>query len=497
MTSLPLRILTALQLTMDTPSRSTRMVDCAILFVYLSNRASAYTSKIVFTFLLFLLSCISNQTIASTTVSDKLTQYLDGFEHAGVLLVDPTGRKMISINADQAIVAASTVKLLTALLALENWGPDYRFETRFATKTDASNASGHTLLIEAGGDPFLVSEEMNRLAGALFHRLIKRGAYPLTSMTVDDSLYRRNLKVPGQSGSTNPYDAVPAPWSVNFNSVNLTIENGQLQSGEEQTPLTRQAIVRAVEIGWLDSQTKKPVASQPVAERFSLGGHANGRAARYATEILISLLQQHATTGVKVVSPSVGFSAGSVPDLPAIYVHQNQTSLIELLAGMLKFSTNFTANQLALNLSAANGQTPADFEGFSRAAKMILATLGAGPAEQVVEGAGLSRRNRLSATTLVSIIDALAEWHDVLPSYTYTDFPDSDRFDVRAKTGSLQGVSSLAGTISIEPENSQTHATDQMDLWRFAILLNDPSLRHRKERDEVLRLLLHQVHRVQ
>ena len=219
MTSPPPGICTAPMLAMESSKRSARIVKGAGLFTESSSRSSASTPKIVFTFLFLFVSCIPTRTIADTSVSGELVKYLSGFEQAGVLLIDPSGRKVISIDVDRAIVAASTVKLLTALLALETWGPDYRFETRFATKTDVSSPSGHTLWIEAGGDPFLVSEEIDRLVKALYHRLVERGAYPLTSVAVDESLYKRGLTVPGHSGTTNPYDAVPAPWSVNFNSA--------------------------------------------------------------------------------------------------------------------------------------------------------------------------------------------------------------------------------------------------------------------------------------
>ncbi len=46
-----------------------------------------------------------------------------------VLVLDEKGNELIAQNADKPFVPASVTKIVTAWLALEVLGPDYRFET--------------------------------------------------------------------------------------------------------------------------------------------------------------------------------------------------------------------------------------------------------------------------------------------------------------------------------------------------------------------------------
>ena len=58
----------------------------------------------------------------------------------------------------------------------------------------------------------------------------------------------------------------------------------------------------------------------------------------------------------------------------------------------------------------------------------------------VIEGSGLSRGNRLSADQLVEVVKAFEPYRELLPS--------SSKGKVKAKTGTLKGVSCYAGFIS-------------------------------------------------
>ena len=54
---------------------------------------------------------------------------------------------MVAQNADRPFVPASVAKIVTAWLAMEVLGADYRFETRFYLDRD------RVLYIRGGGDP--------------------------------------------------------------------------------------------------------------------------------------------------------------------------------------------------------------------------------------------------------------------------------------------------------------------------------------------------------
>src|SRR6476619_7709245 len=78
-----------------------------------------------------------------------------------VLVMDAAGNELVAQNTDKPFVPASVTKIVTAWLAMEVLGGDYRFETRFYL--DDKRA----LYVRGGGDPFLISEELAQLASAL------------------------------------------------------------------------------------------------------------------------------------------------------------------------------------------------------------------------------------------------------------------------------------------------------------------------------------------
>src|SRR5947199_6972918 len=78
-----------------------------------------------------------------------------------VLVMDAEGNELVAQNADKPFVPASVTKIVTAWLALETLGGDYRFETKFYLNEH------RRLYVRGGGDPFLISEELALLAPEL------------------------------------------------------------------------------------------------------------------------------------------------------------------------------------------------------------------------------------------------------------------------------------------------------------------------------------------
>src|SRR3712207_2949493 len=95
-----------------------------------------------------------------------------------VLVMDGKGNELVVQNADKPFVPASVAKIVTAWLATEVLGADYRFETRFYLDGD------RVLYVRGGGGPFLISEELAQLASALVASIGKR---PLSGIVLDAS----------------------------------------------------------------------------------------------------------------------------------------------------------------------------------------------------------------------------------------------------------------------------------------------------------------------
>jgi len=134
------------------------------------------------------ISCVLLLFSSHSHAGDALNK-LYGMSSAAILLVDTKHRELIAKQASQALIPASTVKLITALAALEKWGRKHR----------------------------------------------------LANITADDSYFDQIVNSSDQSRTNNPYDAVASALAVNFNTIELEVSSNGIKSGETQTPLTPMA----------------------------------------------------------------------------------------------------------------------------------------------------------------------------------------------------------------------------------------------------------------
>jgi D-alanyl-D-alanine carboxypeptidase/D-alanyl-D-alanine-endopeptidase (penicillin-binding protein 4) len=234
-----------------------------------------------------------------------------------VMLRSPNGEALVSLNPDRALVPASLVKIPLAQVALTTLGEDFRFETHFYR-----NDSGD-LLIRGLGDPFLVSEEIARMA--------QRGLQQIRRLVMDDSAFEPDPDLPMESATNQPFGARNSALAVNFNTVNLAwTAGGRLITGEPQTPLT--AIAR--ELG--------AQLSAGEAQRINLGD--DPRAGLHQAQQLFRLLLEK--SGITVSDAS--FNRNAVTDeWTLFYRHSSSRSLRDNLDGLLRYSNNFIANQLS------------------------------------------------------------------------------------------------------------------------------------------------------
>lgn len=411
------------------------------------GRIGWLTDTATFLFVLILLivslTSLSTTSLANTEVPPTIRELGKSAENS-VLLLDSTGEAILAINENHALIPASTTKLLTSLQALDTWTDDFRFTTDFYL-----DESRNTLWIRGNGDPFLVSEEIELIASQLVERLSDKN---LTSefsfIATDVSLFSENLVVPGQSTTDNPYDAFPGALVANFNTLNLATSNGQVVSAEPQTPLTPMALKRGSEL--------LAKSNRATLGRVNTGFTSEGSGQYFAEILAAMLIDRGLSFGSDKGLPD--FVTGPLPKVPLVMQYHSSRKLGDVIPLMLEFSNNFIANQLALTLASDEYGTRADFTSVALAIKKFTdRRFGRGPhwvSAVVKEGAGLSRDNRLSASQLVDIVSALSPWKQMVPEY---------RDSVRAKTGTLNGVSTLAGFIDSRSGNT----------YRFAVLINE------------------------
>lgn len=379
--------------------------------------------------------------------------------HDSILIVNAAGERIYDWQSDQARVPASLVKILTAWLAIDRWGLDYRFVTEFYWHEGV-------LWVRGLGDPYLISEELDKIVLALRSNI----SGSVTGIGLDSSLFEA-LEVPGQGNTNDPYNAPLSALSVNFNTVSFKYSGqeggsdkrltGALLSGEKQTPLTPLAKELASQIA--DQSPTMRRLRRP--QRINLGSPAAAQQ-QFAQLLSIKL-------GLELdFDRSSVLHYGVVPvDAQLLYRHENSNRLSTVIRGALKYSNNFIANQLFLLLGASDGSGSLTF---SHARKYLHERLSfvVEPSKRpplatqfwqeqlsqikLVEGAGLSRENQLSANQMQAVLEIFSPYQELLKRY-----PLSSGNYAFAKSGTLTGVHALAGYL---------HVGEQV--YKFVFLFN-------------------------
>jgi D-alanyl-D-alanine carboxypeptidase/D-alanyl-D-alanine-endopeptidase (penicillin-binding protein 4) len=328
---------------------------------------------------------------------------------AVVLVVDSKGNELVAQNADQPFVPASVTKIVTAWLALEILGADYRFETRFYLDDK------RVLYVKGGGDPYLISEELAPLATAL---VTKVGKAPITGLVVDASYYPSNLRIPGIEDDDTAYDALNSALGVNFNTIYAERIGNQVVSAEEQTPITPLAIARFRAKGPPDGEGRISLGQDPAV------------GLRYAGELIAAFIQR---AGGSVKGE---ISVGTVPKgLEPITIHRQSRSLSEILVELLRDSNNYTANQVFLEIGGHRLGGPVSLEKSLEVANALLVAHGLAEAIHLEEGAGISRDNRFTARGLAKVLELFAPHADLLHGHN----------GGLNKSGTMDGIRTLAG----------------------------------------------------
>jgi D-alanyl-D-alanine carboxypeptidase/D-alanyl-D-alanine-endopeptidase (penicillin-binding protein 4) len=338
----------------------------------------------------------------------------------GGYIISNNGNIIDQFRSNDLFVPASTIKLLTALTALDTLGEDFRFTTSFFVDRE------QVLYIRGSGDPTLTSEALALIA----RELKNRGLSTVSAYVLDDSAFQLAQPLPtGSANSSNPYDVPNSALAANFNSLAITKrKDGSLFSGEVQTPLTPLATV----IG-----AKLP----PGNHRVNIGSfhlpEKTGTVSltlRYTAELLHTFLVQEG------VASSLNIRSGTMPrGHKPLYEYQSNHTVKDMVESCMKFSNNYIANQLALAAGARFYGYPATWDKARRLLQQhALTELGISEQSlRIEEGSGLSRNNRITPAAMLKILNAFAPYRKLLPQ----------KYGVLIKSGTLNAVYCYAGYI--------------------------------------------------
>ncbi|MFE1228150.1 D-alanyl-D-alanine carboxypeptidase/D-alanyl-D-alanine-endopeptidase [Streptomyces sp. NPDC058745] len=346
-----------------------------------------------------------------------------------------TGRQLYGEGATTPMTPASTIKIATTAAALSALGPDHRITTTVVASPD-----GRTLTLVGGGDPTLDRARLTTLAASTARALGPRRTTPVR-LTYDTSLYQGPSRHP-----IGPNDNI-APVSA------LMTREGRLDDSTHG-PAPRTADPAA------DTATTFAGLLRHAGVHVT-GTPTPGRAPAVTTPQDHKNPASPSATDTGTTTPTTD---PKTPRTGTLLARTHSAPLADLVERTLTHSDNDLAEALARQTALAHRQ-PASFTGAAKAVRDELTRLGLPTTgAHFADGSGLSRADRLSAALLTALLTRAADpahpaLRPVLTGLPVSGFTGTlqDRFDttpahtgaglVRAKTGTLTGVNTLAGTV--------------------------------------------------
>ncbi|MFH8589098.1 D-alanyl-D-alanine carboxypeptidase/D-alanyl-D-alanine-endopeptidase [Streptomyces celluloflavus] len=348
------------------------------------------------------------------------------------------GREVFGVRADEPATPASTVKLAVAVAALSALGPDHRIATTVVDGTgksgkagkagqageardggDAGDTGKHRIILVGGGDPTLTARAPK--PGPAADR-------PANLRTLAEDTARA-LKQRGMTTVTLGYDT-------------------SAYSGPDQHPIG-------------PNENIAPVSAL-MADEARLDDSEFGTAPRDAAPAVAAARAFAGQLRERGITVDGDPAAAHAPRQAGEIATVRSLPLAALVERMLTHSDNDIAEGLARQTAIAAGK-PASFAGAGTAVRDALAARHLPLTGAVfADGSGLDRDDRVSAGLLSRLLlDASSDRHPELRSvvtglpvagFTGTlsgRYPDksSGAGTVRAKTGTLTGVNTLAGTV--------------------------------------------------
>ena len=336
-----------------------------------------------------------------------------------------TGQVLYSANAGTPAIPASTTKVVTAAVSLAVLGPDARFTTTV-------RQVGDTVVLVGGGDPTLA---VNGYPSSDYPR-------PATLAQLAAGTARA-LKAQGRRSVRLGYDTAlfsgpntAQGWSDSDISTGNVTPIAALEA--DQGRLTLSGALEDYD----DPVNYRPRTTDPVG---------------LTVAAFAALL---ARDGITVTgTPAETAAPASAPLLASV----SSPPLVAIAEQMLQESNNVIAEVLARHVAIALG-LPATFTGAADADVTEVRRLGITTPISLVDGSGLSASDAIAPETLVRVLEVAASTPKLRGAVTglpvagfsgtllagdsiFGGIGGTARGVVRAKTGNLATVASLAGLV--------------------------------------------------
>lgn len=390
-----------------------------------------------------------------------------------------TGDILESHDAGRALPPASVAKIITALYALDRLGPAHRFQTRLlATGPIKGHVLDGDLVLAGGGDPTLDTDALADLARQLkqtgVHEIRGRfvvwaGALPyvrqIDTYQLDQAGYN-----PAISGLALNFNRVRFGWTRKAKDYAVTMEARAAKYSPEVSVARMKVVARDLPIYTYKSVNN--IDNWTVA-RDALGKGGSRwlpvrRPDLYTAEVFRDLARSN---GIFLPRETVSDSAPVGTEI----ARWQSDPLRAILQGMLKYSTNLTAEMVGLAATLADDKEPTSLRASANAMNQWAKTTLGINGIALVDHSGLGGASRVTAAALVGALGKAATNGNLRPILKQIHLrneqggPDYDHpIKVAAKTGTLNFVSCLAGYMTTEDGTELAFAIMTADQGRRA-----------------------------
>lgn len=423
------------------------------------------------------LSSILTLNAQAANVEEYLSQLPPGANLA--LMVQKVGdpSPTIDYHGQQMALPASTQKVITALAALLQLGPDFRFTTTLESKAPIqNNILEGDLTVRFSGDPTLTRQDIRNMVTALK----KAGVQQIKGdILIDTSVFASHDKGPGWpwNDMTQCFSAPPSAAIIDRNCFSVSLYSAPQANDLAHVriasyyPIIVSSQVKTLARGSSEAQYCELDVVTGDLNRYTLTGCMPQREEPLPLAFAVQDGAGYAGAIVKKELEQAGISySGTLlrqtqPNEPGTIIASKQSPpLTYLLKVMLKKSDNMIADTVFRTIGHQRFGVPGTWRAGADAVRQLLrqkAGVDLGNSI-VVDGSGLSRHNLISPAVMMQVLQYIAQNDSELNIISMLPLAGHDgslqyragldqagvNGKVSAKTGSLQGVYNMAGFIT-------------------------------------------------
>ncbi|MBH05433.1 MAG: D-alanyl-D-alanine carboxypeptidase/D-alanyl-D-alanine-endopeptidase [Phycisphaeraceae bacterium] len=454
-----------------------------------------------------------------------------------IMIVDLTdGTELAAINVHEPMTPASNMKLITTAAALDVLQSQFKFKTdlRLVQPADWNEVSGRlpdesslpagpVLVIVGDGDPAfgdpkllgrydltvddLLDEWVETIQGA--------GVAKVDRLVIDDRIFDTSF-----TKESWPQDQLSAYYCAQVAGLNF--HRNVIEVWPKPTQTGRTPKIELKPPAPFMVITNRAITDKP--ETLSVDRRANTNQLVFRGKIthrkrspypvtvhdpplFFAHLLQHrlAQSGIEVNQVDRVKEGEWLPQGQTIY--RNETTLYEIVQSCNSQSVNLYSESLLKRIGHHYTGTPGSWRnGASAVRRFLRERLGISAAVVAIDdGSGLSRKNRVTANIIVQLLKTMYEDDrhrlDYIESLSIAGVRGSlnkrNRFKnqlkgrVYAKTGYINGVSTLSGYVFRQATDQRPHSKE-LNTVAFSLLFNDIRSnvgKVKKIQDEILELI--------